>query len=99
MAVPLSYVVRNLAARKVTTALTAGGLALVVCVATVLMLDEGLRKTLVDTGSWDTVWSSAGGRDRSPKRAWTGSRPRWWKASRKWAGRARHALVSRRPWS
>jgi hypothetical protein len=23
--------------------------------ATVLMLDEGLRKTLVDTGSWDTV--------------------------------------------
>ncbi len=56
MAVPLSYVVRNLAARKVTTALTAGGLALVVYVfATVLMLDEGLRQTLVDTGSWDTV--------------------------------------------
>jgi putative ABC transport system permease protein len=56
MALPVSYVVRNLAARKVTTALTAGGLALVVYVfATVLMLDEGLRKTLVDTGSWDTV--------------------------------------------
>lgn len=56
MPVPLSYVARNLAARKVTTALTAGGLALVVYVfATVLMLDEGLRKTLVDTGAWDNV--------------------------------------------
>ena len=56
MAIPLSYVVRNLAARKVTTMLTAGGLALVVYVfATVLMLDEGLRQTLVDTGSWDNV--------------------------------------------
>jgi putative ABC transport system permease protein len=56
MPIPLSYVARNLAARKVTTALTAGGLALVVYVfATVLMLDEGLRKTLVGTGSWDNV--------------------------------------------
>jgi len=54
--VPLMYVVRNLGARKVTTALTAGGMALVVYVfATVLMLEEGLRKTLVDTGSWDNV--------------------------------------------
>jgi ABC-type lipoprotein release transport system permease subunit len=52
----LSYIVRNLAARKVTTALTAGGMALVVFVfATVLMLEEGLRKTLVDTGSWDNA--------------------------------------------
>jgi ABC-type antimicrobial peptide transport system permease subunit len=56
MAIPLSYVARNLAARKVTTALTAGGLALVVYVfATVLMLDAGLRQTLVGTGSWDNV--------------------------------------------
>jgi putative ABC transport system permease protein len=56
MAIPLSYVVRNLATRKMTTVLTAGGLALVVYVfATVLMLDEGLRKTLVDTGSFDNV--------------------------------------------
>jgi putative ABC transport system permease protein len=56
MALPLSYVVRNLAVRKMTTALTAGGLALVVYVfATVLMLDQGLRKTLVDTGSFDNV--------------------------------------------
>jgi len=56
VSVPLTYVVRNLGARKVTTALTAGGMALVVYVfATVLMLEEGLRKTLVDTGSWDNV--------------------------------------------
>ena len=56
MGIPLSYVARNLAARKMTTVLTAGGLALVVYVfATVLMLDEGLRKTLVDTGSFDNV--------------------------------------------
>jgi ABC-type lipoprotein release transport system permease subunit len=56
MAIPVSYVVRNLATRKMTTVLTAGGLALVVYVfATVLMLDEGLRKTLVDTGSFDNV--------------------------------------------
>jgi ABC-type lipoprotein release transport system permease subunit len=56
MAIPLSYVVRNLGVRKVTTALTASGLALVVYVfATVLMLDEGLRQTLVDTGSPDNA--------------------------------------------
>ena len=56
MSIPVSYVARNLVARKMTTALTAGGLALVVYVfATVLMLDEGLRKTLVDTGSFDNV--------------------------------------------
>ncbi len=56
MAIPMSYVARNLATRKVTTALTAGGLALVVYVfATVLMLDAGLRQTLVGTGSWDNV--------------------------------------------
>jgi ABC-type lipoprotein release transport system permease subunit len=56
MAIPLSYVARNLATRKVTTALTAVGLALVVYVfATVLMLDAGLRQTLVGTGSWDNV--------------------------------------------
>ena len=56
MAIPFSYVVRNLGVRKVTTALTASGLALVVYVfATVLMLDEGLRQTLVDTGSRDNA--------------------------------------------
>lgn len=46
------YTVRNLWARKLTTALTAVGMALVVYVfATVLMLSEGLQKTLVDTGT------------------------------------------------
>jgi putative ABC transport system permease protein len=52
MSIPFSYTLRNLAARKLTTLLTAGGMALVVFVfATVLMLEEGLRKTLVETGS------------------------------------------------
>jgi ABC-type lipoprotein release transport system permease subunit len=54
--VPVSYVLRNLATRRMTTALTAGGMALVVFVfATVLMLTEGLRATLVETGSPDNV--------------------------------------------
>jgi putative ABC transport system permease protein len=56
MAIPISYAAKNLRARKMTTALTAAGMALVVFVfATVLMLQEGLRKTLVDTGSVDNV--------------------------------------------
>jgi ABC-type lipoprotein release transport system permease subunit len=50
--IPFSYVFRNLWARKLTTLLTAGGMALVVFVfAAVLMLDAGLKKTLVSTGS------------------------------------------------
>ena len=56
MAIPVSYSVRNLLTRKLTTALTAGGMALVVFVfATVLMLEEGLRTTLVATGEFDNV--------------------------------------------
>src|SRR6185436_3956220 len=56
MAIPFSYTAKNLMARKLTTVLTAGGMALVVFVfATVLMLQEGLRKTLVETGLWDNV--------------------------------------------
>ena len=56
MAVPIAYVARNLWARRFTTALTAGGLALVVFVfATVLMLDAGLKRTLVTTGERDNV--------------------------------------------
>lgn len=56
MPVPLHYVARNLWVRKLTTVLTAGGMALVVFVfAAVLMLDAGLRATLVATGSDDTV--------------------------------------------
>jgi len=56
MKIPYSYTLRNLWTRKWTTLLTAGGMALVVFVfATVLMLEEGLRRTLVDTGSYDNV--------------------------------------------
>jgi ABC-type lipoprotein release transport system permease subunit len=52
MAVPLAYSWRNLTTRRLTTALTAGGMALVVFVfAATLMLAEGLRQTLVATGS------------------------------------------------
>ena len=54
--IPVSYIARNLLARKLTTALTAGGMALVVYVfATVLMLAAGLRETLVATGQPDNV--------------------------------------------
>ena len=56
MTIPFSYVVRNVAARRLTTALTAGGMALVVYVfATVLMLAAGLEQTLVATGQDDNV--------------------------------------------
>jgi putative ABC transport system permease protein len=53
---PLSYIARNLWVRRVTTVLTAGGMALVVYVfATVLMMSEGIRATLVATGQPDNV--------------------------------------------
>ena len=56
MAIPFSYNVRNLWTRRLTTALTIGGMALVVFVfASTLMLAEGLQKTLVETGSYDNV--------------------------------------------
>jgi ABC-type antimicrobial peptide transport system permease subunit len=56
MKIPYSYTFRNLWARKWTTLLTVGGMALVVFVfSTVLMLEEGLRKTMVDTGAYDNV--------------------------------------------
>jgi ABC-type antimicrobial peptide transport system permease subunit len=56
MAIPFSYIARNLAKRRLTTALTAGGMALVVYVfATVLMLAAGLERTLVTTGQEDNV--------------------------------------------
>jgi putative ABC transport system permease protein len=56
MAIPLVYIVRNLVARRLTTVLTAGGMALVVYVfATVLMLSAGLKATLVSTGQDDNV--------------------------------------------
>jgi len=48
---PWSYIARNLWVRRVTTLLTAGGMALVVFVfATVLMMSEGIDATLVATG-------------------------------------------------
>jgi len=52
----ISYVARNLIARKLTTLLTAGGMALVVFVfATVLMMAEGLRHTLGGTGEYNNL--------------------------------------------
>ncbi|MFH0925991.1 MAG: FtsX-like permease family protein [bacterium] len=56
MNIPFSYSLRNLKARRITTILTSLGMALVVFVfASVLMLAEGLRKTLVETGSDENV--------------------------------------------
>ena len=56
MAIPVSYSARNLWTRRLTTVLTASGMALVVFVfAATLMLAEGLRQTLVATGSPDNV--------------------------------------------
>ena len=56
MELPISYSFRNLWTRRLTTVLTASGMALVVFVfAAILMLSEGLRKTLVETGSYDNV--------------------------------------------
>ncbi len=55
-AIPLFYSLRNLWVRRVTTLLTAAGMALVVFVfATSLMLDAGLKRTLVATGEPDNV--------------------------------------------
>ncbi|MBA4108846.1 MAG: multidrug ABC transporter permease [Leptothrix sp. (in: Bacteria)] len=55
-AIPLSYVIRNLWVRRVTTILTAGGMSLVVFVfATVLMMTEGINETMVATGQPDNV--------------------------------------------
>ena len=55
-AVPMNYIARNLWVRRVTTLLTAAGMALVVYVfATVLMMTEGIRATLVATGQPDNV--------------------------------------------
>lgn len=51
------YSLRNLLARRVTTTLTASGMALVIFVfASILMLAEGLEKALIETGSpWNAV--------------------------------------------
>ena len=50
------YSLRNLLTRRLTTTLTALGMALVVFVfASIIMLAEGLQKTLVETGSRNNV--------------------------------------------
>jgi len=52
----LSYSFRNLLARRLTTLLTAGGMALVVfAFAAILMLAEGIETTLVDSGSFQNA--------------------------------------------
>ena len=54
--IPFNYIFRNLWTRLLTTILTAMGMALVVFVfAAVLMLDAGLKQTMVGTGSFDNV--------------------------------------------
>ena len=56
MKIPLSYNIRNLWARRLTMSLTMSGITLVVFVfAAVLMLAEGVKQTLVSTGSDDNV--------------------------------------------
>src|SRR2546430_12949814 len=56
MRIPFSYIWRSLWARRLTTALTVGGVALVVFVfAGVLMLARGLEAALVETGSPDNL--------------------------------------------
>jgi putative ABC transport system permease protein len=56
ISIPYYYSFRNLWTRRLTTVLTASGMALVVFVfAATMMLAEGLKKTLVETGSYDNV--------------------------------------------
>jgi len=56
MVISFSYILRNLWTRRLTTVLTIAGMALVVFVfAAILMLAEGLQKTLVETGSFDNA--------------------------------------------
>lgn len=56
MKIPFSYIWRSLWARRLTTSMTVGGIALVVFVfAGVLMLSAGITRTMVDTGSADNA--------------------------------------------
>lgn len=56
MKVPFKYVFRSLLTRRLTTGITVLGVAMVVFVfAAVLMLANGIRQTLVATGSADNV--------------------------------------------
>lgn len=54
--IPFGYTLRNLWARRLTSALTMGGISLVVFVfAAVLMLSNGVRETMVTTGRDDNA--------------------------------------------
>jgi putative ABC transport system permease protein len=56
MMIPFSYNIKNLWTRRMTTILTVSSMALVVFVfAAILMLAEGLKKTLVKTGSYENI--------------------------------------------
>ena len=56
MKIPFKYIIRNFRTRKLTTGITVAGVALVVFVfAAVLMLSNGVRETLVATGSDENV--------------------------------------------
>jgi putative ABC transport system permease protein len=56
MAIPLKYNIRSLLVRRVSTAMTAGGIALVVAVFVIVMaMVAGLGSAISDTGSPDNV--------------------------------------------
>jgi ABC-type lipoprotein release transport system permease subunit len=56
MKIPFKYVIRNFKSRRLTTAITVAGIAMVVFVfAAVLMMAYGIQKTLVATGEPDNV--------------------------------------------
>lgn len=56
MKIPFKYVLRNFKSRRLTTAITVAGIALVVFVfAAVLMMAHGIQATLVATGEPDNV--------------------------------------------
>ena len=56
MAVPFKYMIKNFKTRKISTIITIAGITLVIFVfSAVLMLANGVRKTLVSTGSRDNV--------------------------------------------
>jgi ABC-type transport system, involved in lipoprotein release, permease component len=56
MKIPLKYTLRNFKSRRLTTAITVAGIAMVVFVfAAVLMMAYGVQKTLVSTGAPDNV--------------------------------------------
>ena len=56
MKIPFKYILRNFKSRRLTTAITVAGIAMVVFVfAAVLMMAYGIQKTLVATGEPDNV--------------------------------------------